>query len=80
MTIMAGLPKKMYYVLIKPGGKPLRYGRKGGGTYTIEKNARGQYEHLKSQGCKVELYTSEVQWDMLESNVNDPTEGQEPLW
>jgi hypothetical protein len=77
---MAGLPKKMYYVLIKPGGKPLGYGKKGGGTYTIEKNARGQYDHLKSQGSKVELHVAEVTWSMLESNQDEPMEGQEPLW
>ncbi|QIQ63024.1 hypothetical protein SEA_MOAB_163 [Streptomyces phage Moab] len=77
---MAGLPKKMYYVLIKPGGKPLGYGKKGGGVYSLEKNARGQYDHLKSQGCKVELYHTRVDWDLLETNVNDPIEGQEPLW
>jgi len=77
---MAGLPKKMYYVLIKPGGKRLRYGQKGGGVYSLGKNAHAQYEHLKSQGCKVELYSTDVNWDLVESNVDDPIEGQEPLW
>lgn len=77
---MAGLPKKLHYVLIKPGGKPLRYGRKGGGAYTMESHAKGQFQHLKSEGSKVELYVAEVNWVLVDSNVNDPIEGQEPLW
>ena len=78
---MAGLPKKLYYVLIKPGGKPLGFRQKGGGTYTDEKHARGQYNHLKWYGSNVELHVGELNWEVIESSdVNNPIEGQEPLW
>lgn len=75
---MAGLPKKLFYVLIKPGGKPLKYGQKGGGTYTHEGSARSQYEHLKAHGSNVELHVSELAWEILESK--NPMDGEPGLW
>lgn len=77
---MAGLPKKLYYVKINPGGTPLKYGKKGGGTYTMESHARGQYNYLKGEGSNVELYVAEVEWEMVESYQKNPMEGEPGLW
>ncbi|QIN94101.1 hypothetical protein PP459_gp132 [Streptomyces phage Wakanda] len=77
---MAGLPKKLYYVLIKPGGKPLGYRQKGGGTYTDERYAKGQYEHLKAYGSNVEWYEGTIDWELKESSRENPMEGQPGLW
>lgn len=76
---MAGLPKKLYYVLLKPGGKPLGYREKGGGKYTDEAYAKGQYTWLKNRGSKVELYVGEVSWSLLEPNETEVEENPE-LW
>lgn len=79
---MAGLPKKLYYVLIKPGGKPLKYRQKGGGTYTNEKSAHSQYEHLKAHGSNVELhvtYIAPTYWTLVESSQQH-VEGQQELF
>jgi len=77
---MAKLPEKLYYVLIQPGGKPLKYRQKGGGTYTEEKYARSQYESLKAYGSNVELYEGEMSWELLESSKKNPMEGMPGLW
>ncbi|AXH68848.1 hypothetical protein SEA_COMRADE_160 [Streptomyces phage Comrade] len=75
---MAGLPKKLYYVLIKPGGKPLGYGKKGGGKYTSRSAAESQAEDLKKQGVNVTLWeSSEIDWTEVPISV---PENQEPLW
>ncbi|AXH49275.1 hypothetical protein HWB76_gp127 [Streptomyces phage Blueeyedbeauty] len=76
---MAGLPKKLYYVLVKPGGTPLKYRQKGGGTYTNEKFAKSQYESLKTHGSRVELYSTELEWKLEETSTN-PMEGMPGLW
>lgn len=73
---MAGLPEKLYYVKIVPGGTPLKFRQKGGGTYTNEMYAKGQYEYLKAHGSKVELLVAEVEWSVVESSYNvEPNEG-----
>ncbi|QGH79465.1 hypothetical protein SEA_LIMPID_157 [Streptomyces phage Limpid] len=77
---MAGLPKKLYYVLVKPGGKPLGYRQKGGGTYTNEKNANAQYEHLKKYGSDVELYSTDINWWLEKTSQENPMEGMPGLW
>jgi hypothetical protein len=77
---MAALPSKMYYVLIKPGGKPLRYGQKGGGKYSDEKSARSQYKYLKAHGSNVELYTGNIEWEIVESSKENPMEGMPGIW
>lgn len=77
---MASKPSKLYYVLIKPGGKPLGYRKKGGGTYTSESNARSQYNHLKAYGSNVELLVTETDWEVLESHQKNPMEGEPGLW
>lgn len=77
---MAGLPKKLYYILVKPGGKPLAFRQKGGGTYTNEKNARGHYEHLKNYGSHVEFYETDINWSVVESSQKNPMEGEPGLW
>ena len=77
---MAGLPKKLYYVLIKPGGKPLKYRMKGGGTYTDIKYARSQYESLKAYGSNVEWYEGTIDWELRESSQENPMEGMPGLW
>jgi hypothetical protein len=76
---VAGLPKKMYYVLVKPGGKPLTYNQKGGGKYTHEGHARSQYDSLKKHGSYVELHVAEMNWELLETSEN-PMEGMPGLW
>lgn len=70
----------MYYVLIKPGGTPLKSRQKGGGAYTTESYARSQYEHLKAHGSNVELLTTEVDWSVVESSQSSPMEGMPGLW
>ncbi len=77
---MAGKPSKLYYVLIKPGGKPLGFRQKGGGTYTDEKNARSQYNSLKAYGSNVELHVTLTDWELVESSQENPMEGQPGLW
>jgi hypothetical protein len=77
---VAGLPKKLYYVLIKPGGNPLKYRQKGGGTYTNEKYAMSQFKSLKAHGSNVELYSAEIDWELEESSINNPMEGMPGLW
>lgn len=77
---MAGLPKKLFYVRILPGGTPLKYRQKGGGTYTDEKYARSQYESLKAHGSNVELLETEINWTVLESSKKNPMEGMPGLW
>ncbi len=77
---MAGLPKKLYYVLLKPGGKPLGFRQKGGGTYTDKKYARSQYNNLKAYGSNVELYEGTIDWNLVESSEADANEGQPTLW
>lgn len=75
---MAGLPKKMYYVLVKPGGTRIKYGRKGGGKYTSEPAAKSQAEDLKKQGVNVTLWEAEIIW--TEVPLTSVPENQEPLW
>lgn len=75
---MPGLPKSLFYILVRPGGKPLGYRKKGGGTYTSEKNARAQHKHLREYGSKVELYVAKVVWERVD--FDEPQEGQDPLW
>jgi hypothetical protein len=70
----------LYYVLIKPGGKPLGYRQKGGGTYTDKKYAESQYESLKAYGSNVELHVAEMDWTLVKSSQDDATEGQPTLW
>lgn len=77
---MAGMPKKLYYVKILPGGTPLKYRQKGGGTYTDEKYAKSQYNSLKAYGSKVELLVAEVNWTVVESSEKNPMEGMPGLW
>jgi hypothetical protein len=77
---VAGLPKKLYYVLLKPGGKPLGYRQKGGGTYTDKKYAESQYNHLKAYGSNVELHEGEITWTKIASSEADENEGQPTLW
>ncbi|QNN99234.1 hypothetical protein SEA_FAUST_155 [Streptomyces phage Faust] len=77
---MAGLPKKMFYVKILPGGTPLKYRQKGGGTYTDEKYAKSQYATLKAHGSNVELLEAEVNWVVVESSKDNPMEGKPGLW
>jgi hypothetical protein len=77
---MAGLPKKLYYVLVKPGGTPLKFRQKGGGTYTNMNNAKGQFDHLQQHGSNVELYSTDVEWDIVESSQKNPMEGEPGLW
>lgn len=74
------MPKKLYYVLIKPGGKPLGYRQKGGGTYTNEKYGKSQFESLKAYGSNVEFYTADVEWELVESSAKNPMEGMPGLW
>lgn len=77
---MAGMPKKLYYVKILPGGTPLKFRQKGGGTYTDEKYAKSHYESLKAHGSKVELLVTEVNWTVIESSEKNPMEGMPGLW
>jgi hypothetical protein len=73
-------PKTLYYVLIKPGGKPLKYRQKGGGTYTEERYARSQYNSLKAYGSNVELLVAHMDWELVESSQKNPMEGEPGLW
>lgn len=77
---MAGLPKKLYYVKILPGGTPLKYRQRGGGTYTEEKHARSHYNSLKAYGSKVQLLVADVEWSVVESSEKKPMEGEPGLW
>lgn len=77
---MAGLPKKLYFVLIKPGGKPLGYGKKGGGKYTNGEYAKSHAQDLKKAGADVELYEAEVNWVKVPLEDENPMEGMAGLW
>lgn len=77
---MAGLPKKLYYVKILPGGTPLKYRQKGGGTYAEEKYAKSQYRSLEIHGSNVELLVTETNWTVVESSQKNPMEGMPGLW
>jgi len=77
---MAGLPKKLYYVLIKPGGTPLKYGQKGGGKYTDGKYAKSHAKSLQEQGVHVKLYESEMNWTEVPLEKKNPMEGMPGLW
>ncbi len=56
------MPEKIYYVLIMPGGTPLKYGQKGGGIYTREQEALNCVERLKRHGSKVRLFSTCTNW------------------
>jgi len=77
---VAGLPKKLYYVLVKPGGTPLKFRQKGGGTYTNRDNALSQYQHLKAHGSNVELYSTNINWEKIASHETNPMDGEPGLW
>ncbi len=71
---MAGLPDKVWYVKILPGGKPLKYREKGGGLYAQERYAVSQYDYLKNRGSNVELLIGEVQWGTIRSYTENTSE------
>lgn len=75
---MAGLPKKLYYVLITPGGNPVPYGKKGGGKYTNGEFAKSHAEDLKKLGVRAKLYESEMNWE--EVPLENPMNGEPGLW
>lgn len=56
------MPKSIYYVKILPGGKPLRYGMKGGGIYTDRQQALNCMERLQRHGSKCVLFSSLTDW------------------
>lgn len=58
-------PKKLYYVEILPGGKPLEYRQKGGGTYANLNHANNAYEALRRYGSNVRLYETTTTWDQV---------------
>jgi len=75
------LPNELFYVLVKPGGKPLGYRQKGGGTYTKEDWGRNQFSHLKHHGSKVELYAGHIEWTLIESSEQaDDAYTEDTLW
>jgi hypothetical protein len=63
---MAGLPKKLHYVLIKPGGKSLKYGEKGGGVYANHGYALSKYRNLIARGSNAELLVTDTNWQTFE--------------
>lgn len=77
---MAGLPKKLYFILIKPGGKRIPYGKKGGGKYTDGRWAKSHAEDLKKFGANVELYEADMNWVQIPLEAENPMEGMPGLW
>lgn len=61
------LPKQLYYVKIKPGGKrSLGYSEKGGGKYTVKQFALDQRDKLRSRGINCDVYTTqEIEWRLV---------------
>lgn len=46
----ARLPGTLYHVLVAPGGRPLKFREKGGGTYRLRKEAERQHQRLIGGG------------------------------
>ena len=59
---MAGLPKKLYYIVITPGQAVLSYGRRGGGKYTHLDPAQKQVKSLRERGHNAKLFMTETSW------------------
>lgn len=65
MTSQARLPNTLYHVLVEPGGRPLKYREKGGGTYRQRKEAERQYGHLVRTGVNAKLFVTTPDWEEI---------------
>jgi hypothetical protein len=63
---MAGLPKKLYYIVISPSQAVLSYGRRGGGKYTHLDPAKKQVKSLRERGHNARLFVTETTWQEVD--------------
>lgn len=62
----ARLPGTLYHVLVAPGGRPLKFREKGGGTYRLRKEAERQHQRLVGGGVNAKLYRTDTDWEDIE--------------
>lgn len=56
-------PKKLFWVEILPGGKPLAYNKTGGGKFSSLRAAQNRATSLNRRGILTKIYTTEeIKW------------------
>lgn len=62
-------PKKVYFVEVLRGGRPLTFREKGGGHFTQKFSAKERYDKLTRSGVNARFLETETNWKVLEEHV-----------
>jgi hypothetical protein len=69
------LPSKLYRLAVVPGGNPLGYRQKGGGTFSSLANMQERIDDLNRTGVLYEIYEADLDW----KKIGGSTLGFDPL-